>query len=106
MAKPELLLALRCQRRDFEILDLDEAVILAGFGDSAVQAFMARQLAIPEWLQNQQKALGRFIRLKHEEELELRLKRAEAARATHATVAERREHLDAEIAALTSVRSQ
>jgi hypothetical protein len=106
VAKPEILVALRCAKRDFDILDLDEAVILAGLGDSAVQAFVSRSLTVPDWLQNQQKALGRFIRLKHEEELELKLKRAEAARATHATQAERREQLDTEIAALRAELGQ
>ena len=100
MPKPELLLFLRCPKRDYDLLDIEEGVILAGVGDTAVQAFTNRHLQVPEWLLNQQKALERFIRLKSEEELELRLKRAEQKRATLMTPTEQREQLDTEIATL------
>lgn len=100
MSRPELLLAMKCTRRDIELFDLEDAVILAGLGDAAILAFSARQLPVPDWLTNQQKTLNRFIRVKHEEELELKLKRAEAARATKLTREEERAQLDREIATL------
>lgn len=100
MSKPEFLLAIKCTRRDIELFDLEDAVILAGLGDVAVLSFTSRQLVVPDWLTNQQKVLGRFIRVKHEEELELKLKRAEAARATKLTREEERAQLDREIATL------
>ncbi len=100
MSKPELLFAIKCTRRDIELCELDDAVILAGLGYVAVEAFASRHLRVPDWLLNQQMALDRFIRVKHEEELELKLKRVEAARATKLTVEEERVLLDREIAAL------
>lgn len=100
MPKTEFLAMLRCTRHDYDIIDLEEATILAGFGDMAVQSFTKRQLQVPEWLLNQQKSLEKFIKFKAEEELELKLKRAEARRTTLATPTEQREQLDAEIASL------
>lgn len=100
MPKTEFMTMLRCTRHDFDILDAEEAIILAGFGEVAVEAFTSRHLQVPEWLLGQNKALERFIKVKTEEELEMRLKRAEARRATLMTPTEQRELLDQEIAAL------
>lgn len=100
MARPEILFILKCQKANYDLLDLEEAVVLAGLTVSASQAFTARHLQVPEWLLDQEKALERFIKVKTEEELELRLKRLEAKRTQLMTPTEQREKVDQEIAAL------
>lgn len=100
MSKPELLLWMRCDRRDYDVIDLEEAVMLAEFSEVAAGAFAKRQLQVPDWLLNQSKALTRFIKVKSEEALEAQLKRLEARRTQLMTPTEQRESLDVEIAAL------
>jgi hypothetical protein len=96
----ELVQMLRCSKRSFDLIDLEEAVVVKGLGTVVAQEFTSNGLDVPEWLSNQQKALKRLISLKAQEALEAKLKRAQARRATLMTPTEQREQLDAEIAAL------
>lgn len=93
-------LTLQCNNRDYETISLEESVILDAVSKVAADAFMARSLPVPEWLNNQRRALGRLITIKMQEDLEYRLKRAEQRRTQLMTPGEQREALDAEIVAL------
>ena len=86
-------------------VDIDRAPVadvmaLSAFAKSLRAEYEARQWEVPAWIDDKIRLIGRYIEMQRRDSLELRLAQAKASAATMLTTAERREKVQAEIAAL------
>lgn len=85
---------------DAERCDLDQLVALSAFAKVLHAEYEARNIQVPEWLDDSRRALAREIEGRRRDALELRLKEVRAGQSGLLTAAEKREKLAAEEAKL------
>ncbi len=83
-------------------LDLDEMVALLVFAEAMAAKYLDLGITAPAWMPVQLKAVKREIERRTADEKERKLTELKARRAAMATPDEKRQRLDAEIAALES----
>lgn len=87
---------------DADRCDIDQLVALSAFAKVLHAEYEARNINVPEWLDDSRRTLAREIEGRRRDALELRLKEVRAQKSGLMTASEQREALAAEEAALTS----
>jgi hypothetical protein len=85
---------------DIDRAQIDDVLGLLAFAKLLRTEHEQRMGVVPEWIDDKVRVMSRYVEMHRRDALELRLKQAKAQAATLLTTAERREKVEAEIAAL------
>jgi hypothetical protein len=88
------------KRLDLDTIELDQAVAYEVFAKQLRAGFEARQLDVPEWLNDQLRGLNRTIESKVADRKALRIRELKTGLANLETPAEKRARLKTELDAL------